>query len=179
MILSLIAAAALGAVGWTLVEYFLHRYGAHEQPNKLSFRKQHLRHHSEGNWFAPWTEKARAALPVVTLLGAGSILVSGVGLGLAFTGGFAVMYLGYEIVHRRLHTHPPRGWYSALLRRHHLHHHFRNPKVNHGVTSPVWDYVFRTAESTELVRVPRRLAPYWLTDDSHRGFELRGRAPAA
>jgi sterol desaturase/sphingolipid hydroxylase (fatty acid hydroxylase superfamily) len=70
----------------------------------------------------------------------------------------------------------PVGWYSALIRRHHLHHHFRNPKANHGVTSPVWDHVFRTAETTELVRIPRKLAPFWLTDDRHVGFELRGKA---
>ena len=62
---------------------------------------------------------------------------------------------------------------------HHLHHHFRNPKANHGVTSPVWDHVFRTADPVEVVRVPRKLAPFWLTDDSYAGFELRGRAPAA
>jgi sterol desaturase/sphingolipid hydroxylase (fatty acid hydroxylase superfamily) len=168
--------AVLGAIGWTLVEYFLHRYGAHEKPNKLSFRTHHLQHHSRGNWFAPWTEKARTALPVVVILALASGAVVGPANGAAFTLAFSAMYVSYEIVHRRIHTHPPIGWYSALIRRHHLHHHFRNPKANHGVTSPVWDHVFGTAETTELVRIPRKLAPFWLTDDRHVGFELRGKA---
>ena len=170
-----------GAVGWTLVEYFLHRFGAHEKPNKLSFRKQHLSHHGKGNWFAPWTEKLRAALPAVVGVLAGSWLLVGSSLAVAFTVGFASMYLTYEVIHRRLHTHPPRGAYSTLLRKHHFHHHFHNPKANHGVTSPVWDWVFGSVEKAVLVRVPRKLAPLWLTDAGHPGFELRGapRRPAA
>ena len=30
------------------------------------------------------------------------------------------------------------------------------PKKNHGVTSPVWDWVFGTLERPETIRVPRR-----------------------
>ena len=175
-VLFAIAFAIAGAVSWTLVEYLLHRFGAHERPNKLHFREVHLKHHSKGNWFAPWTEKARLALVVGVVMGTISSILVGMVLGPSFTAGFLVMYLSYELIHRRIHTHPPRGWYSRLIRRHHLHHHFRNPKANHGVTSPVWDYVFGTAERVEEVRVPRRLAPFWLTDDRHEGFVLRGRA---
>jgi sterol desaturase/sphingolipid hydroxylase (fatty acid hydroxylase superfamily) len=31
-----------------------------------------------------------------------------------------------------------------LIKRHHLFHHYRDESVNFGVSSPVWDYVFRT-----------------------------------
>jgi len=51
-----------------------------------------------------------------------------------------------------------------------LHHLFQNPKVNHGVTTPLWDIVFRTREVPETIRVPRRHvhAFAWLVEDAER-----------
>ena len=177
-LVALFPAALLGALGWTLAEYVLHRWGAHAGPNKSQFRKHHLEHHGTGE-FAPWTAKALAALPAVGAVFGVSVLAAGLALGAAFTLGFAAMYLTYEIVHRRIHTHAPRGGYTELIRRHHLHHHFHSAKTNHGVTTPVWDYVFGTAVQVKRVRAPRKLAPLWLTDDSdYPAFELRGKRVA-
>ena len=44
--------------------------------------------------------------------------------GVACTLGFVAMYLLYEVLHRRAHTHPPRGFYSRMMRKHHFFHHF-------------------------------------------------------
>lgn len=82
-----------------------------------------------------------------------------------FTLGFSVMYTAYELIHRRPHTHAPRGWYSRWTRRHHFLHHYGSPRKNHGVTSPIWDIVFRTYEKPSLVRVPPKHAPAWLMDE--------------
>ena len=62
----------------------------------------------------------------------------------AFTGGMLGTYFWYELVHRRLHTHPPTHAYGRWACRNHLQHHFGSPMRNHGVTSPVWDKVFGT-----------------------------------
>jgi sterol desaturase/sphingolipid hydroxylase (fatty acid hydroxylase superfamily) len=78
--------------------------------------------------------------------------------------GFGITYASYEILHRRTHTHAPRGAFSRWARRHHLYHHFGSPKSNHGVTSPIWDHVFGTYEEPGKIRVPRRHAPDWLID---------------
>ena len=51
------------------------------------------------------------------------------------------------------------------MRVHHFHHHFGHPMSNHGVTHPLFDIVFRTLERPDKVRVPRRLAMVWLTDE--------------
>jgi sterol desaturase/sphingolipid hydroxylase (fatty acid hydroxylase superfamily) len=91
------------------------------------------------------------------------------------------MYLAYEWVHRRAHTHRGVGAYGRFLRRHHFHHHFGNPRVNHGVTSPVWDVVLGTFETPERIRVPEKLCMRWLVDphtgdvfaDLARFYELR------
>lgn len=180
--IALLLAFALGAVGWTFVEYTLHRWGAHEGPNKLEFQTEHLTHHARANYFAPAHKKLWAAARVVLPMGAVGWFLPG-GTGLAFTAGFGLMYAGYEWLHRRIHTHPPRGPYSRLVRKHHFVHHYMDAKSNHGVTSPVWDLVFGTRRVVEgAVRVPPRLAPLWLFDEdgeirpAHTAdYERRGR----
>jgi len=92
------------------------------------------------------------------------VLVLGAVSGLSFVAGLLGFYVTYEVLHYRSHTRPPRGRYGRWLRKHHFYHHFGNPKHNHGVTSPIWDIVFRTHARPDKVRVPRRLAMMWLTD---------------
>ncbi|MFI5301772.1 MAG: hypothetical protein ACHREM_27090, partial [Polyangiales bacterium] len=70
----------------------------------------------------------------------------------------------YEIVHRRDHTHPGIGPYGRWLRRHHFYHHFVDARCNHGVTSPLWDWVFGTFRTPTTIPVPRRLSMAWLID---------------
>ncbi len=114
-----------------------------------------------------------------------SMLVAGVAAGLTYTLGFVGFYVVYEVLHRRSHTHAPIGPYGRWMRRHHFYHHFGNPKHNHGVTSPIWDVVFRTHtwNRPEPVRIPHQMAMMWLVDDSgsikpqyERDYVLTGRA---
>ena len=74
------------------------------------------------------------------------------------------MYLLYEILHRRAHTHPSTGPYGRWRRRNHFAHHFVDPRRGQGGTTPVWDRVFGTRLPVERVRVPRRLAMPWLVN---------------
>ncbi|MDH3687654.1 MAG: sterol desaturase family protein, partial [Myxococcales bacterium] len=93
-----------------------------------------------------------------------AVVAGGATLGLSFTGGFIAMYLLYEVLHRRAHTHPPTGPYGRWRRRNHFAHHFVDPRLAQGVTTPVWDWVFGTRLPVDVVPVPRRLAMTWLTD---------------
>ena len=78
------------------------------------------------------------------------------------------MYFGYEVAHRRTHTHPPRNEFGRWMRRSHLHHHFGAPMRNFGVTSPVWDRLLGTYDDPGVVTVPERMAPVWMVDqDGH------------
>ena len=68
---------------------------------------------------------------------------------------------------RREHTHPGFGAYGRWARRHHFYHHFINAKMNHGVTTPIWDLVFGTYRKADVViEVPSKLAMPWLKDPS-------------
>ncbi|MCB9506520.1 MAG: sterol desaturase family protein [Myxococcales bacterium] len=155
----------VGALGWTLAEYLLHDFAGHRAKGRNHFSREHLRHHAEFEYFAsPW-EKARAATSAAVVLSALTMPWLGVARGAAFVAGFVASYLFYEWVHRRVHTHPPRGAWGRLIRKHHFAHHFRHPHANHGVTSPVWDRVFGTYVATDgVVRVPRKHAMRWLVD---------------
>jgi len=105
-------------------------------------------------------------------------------MGLVFSASFALTYLGYEWLHRRIHSARPLNRYGRWARKHHLHHHFNTPAGNHGVTVDLWDRVFGTLAPAETVRVPRRHAPHWLVEPATgearaeyaEDYVLRGRA---
>jgi sterol desaturase/sphingolipid hydroxylase (fatty acid hydroxylase superfamily) len=162
---SLFAAFVCGIVGWTLAEYLIHRFLGHVFVRSRSpFTVEHLRHHATTDYFSPTSKKALAAAATLAAVAPLASLVAGRARGLAFAAGVVVMYVAYEVVHRRAHTHAPRGPYSRWVRRNHFTHHFLTPRTNHGVTSPVWDHVFGTHEPLGVVRVPARHAMPWLLD---------------
>ena len=190
--------AIAGGAGWTASEYVLHRFVGHGPrrtpregllarltPGGLAaeFNREHLAHHTDTQYFAPTSRKLMAAvaiLPVMTLALAPVAGLTGAG---SFAAGFAAAYGMYEFLHRRIHTHPPTGPITRAMWRHHLLHHHKNPKLNHGVTSPLWDVICGTSAPRDRVRIPRRHAPRWLVDEGgevRRAFvtdyELVGRA---
>ena len=57
---------------------------------------------------------------------------------------FLVGYLAYDYTHFAIHHRSPRTRLGRYLRRRHMLHHFVTPDARWGVTSPLWDWVFRT-----------------------------------
>lgn len=161
-----VAAALAGAAAWSLAEYLLHRFAGHFPRGKIAFSREHLQHHARPTYFTPTVKKVVTATFSMAALVPLCVAALGWRLGLAAIAGFIAAYTSYEVLHRLIHVRGPRGPYSRLVRRHHLHHHFAAPKKNHGVTSPVWDLVFGTFERPERVRVPERHAMIWLLDGS-------------
>ncbi len=163
----MIVAVATGALTWTLLEYVIHRWMGHDgRFRRTPFGIEHVRHHAEGNYFAAtWKKVIAAAIVGAVLVAAGSVVAS-VAVAVAFTCGLLVCYGGYEWLHRRDHTHPGSTSYGRFLRRHHFHHHFVDTRTNHGVTSPLWDFVFGTYARPSTITVPRKLAMAWLIDSA-------------
>ncbi len=183
--MSLVVAGVLGVGTWSLLEYVIHRWMGHERAFMKRwynfFGGEHTRHHSEGDYFAPPWKKALAALALVPVVTGLVGLVVGTTLAAAYAVGFVGFYLTYEWLHLRLHTHEALTPYGRWARKHHFAHHFHNPSHNHGVTSPIWDWVFGTLDRVQVVRVPERLQMRWLCDpatgevwERHRAeWELR------
>ncbi len=154
-----------GAALWTLLEWAIHNGLGHHGKGRNPFGKEHLRHHATTDYFAPPWRKALVALIVAGGIWA-LLQLALPALGAAvMTAGLLAAYVGYEVIHLRCHTRPPQGRYGRWVRRHHFHHHFQNPRVNHGVSTPIWDLVFGTyVPVTGPVTIPRRAAVPWLID---------------
>ncbi len=155
----------VGIALWPALEYGLHSGLGHLfLRGKTGFSRQHLRHHAEKDWFAPTHQKIAAAIPVTLAIFGLLWLMTSTANAAAFSIGFVVMYTFYEVTHRNAHVKGPTGPYSRWVRRNHFSHHFQNPRKNHGVTTPFFDYIFGTHVEPGKVVVPERFAMRWLID---------------
>lgn len=161
--MKIILFAILGIITWPLMEYFLHRFLGHTLKLKTMFKIQHIRHHVETDYFAPNLLKIIAAIPTsLILLFFIAYITGSITLGMAFTFGFILMYCFYEWTHWNFHNRGPKTIIGRKLRKHHLTHHFHNPKMNHGVTSTIFDHIFKTYINLDVVKVPRQVSLPWL-----------------
>jgi sterol desaturase/sphingolipid hydroxylase (fatty acid hydroxylase superfamily) len=161
--MGLVAAFLSGAFLWTFLEYVIHRFLGHVH-TRNPFGSEHVAHHSRGEYFAPWYKKAAATLALCAILVPPALWLFGT-IGATFVAGLLTMYVSYEVLHRLEHVHAGIGAYGRWARRHHFYHHFHDPRVNHGVTTPVWDIVFGTyVRVDEPIRVPAKLKMAWLCD---------------
>lgn len=143
----------LGAVGWTLIEYGVHRWIYHSVPY---FREMHDAHHAEPDAHigAPPVIGAALILAVcfVPLLSTSIVLASGI------TTGVLTGYLAYMAVHHAGHhwTLPPAFW-LAQAGQHHALHHYASGEHNFGITTVFWDVAFGTQITTLDKVLARRL----------------------
>lgn len=157
-VLDQLALFAAGWFAWTFAEYVLHRFAMHELRGRGYASKEHLLHHASNetrltSWILSW----------IGIAVTGGLM--GWALAPALGAGWVVGYTFYELQHHWAHRRAPRGGYQRHMRLHHFHHHFGHPMANHGVTVPVWDWVFGTYEAPTTVKVPRRMAMPWLVGD--------------
>jgi sterol desaturase/sphingolipid hydroxylase (fatty acid hydroxylase superfamily) len=126
----LLALALLGLVTWTLVEYVLHRFVLHGiQP----FQAWHAEHH----------RRPRALIGTPTILSAA--LIAALVFLPALTFGLLTGYLVYALVHHAAHHwRADTAWLRQIKRHHALHHSPVAAAARYGVTSALWDIVFRT-----------------------------------
>lgn len=135
---------AVGVALWTILEYAMHRFAFH------GFAP-HYQHHAETRdpvfLLAPlWLSLSMAgALWALLWLTSGSMARAA-----ATVAGVIAGYLVYELVHLRIHSTRPGGAALRFLRKHHFYHHFADEHVCYGVTSPLWDIVFRSAPKANV-----------------------------
>lgn len=137
----------VGAAGWTLLEYLLHRFVLHRLP---VLSEMHAVHHVSPRAFVGTpTWLSLTILFCVIFLPAWWGFSINVASGLL--AGVMAGFLWYGILHHAIHHRRPRMLASRLTAtsQHHLRHHCCDQGGNFGVTTPLWDFVFRTM-------VPRR-----------------------
>lgn len=141
---------ALFFAGWlifSLIEYLIHRYVFHmDTYNELRKKMQYAMH---GVHHEYPKDKDRLAMPPIMSITIATLLlfllrwVMG-DFVFAFLPGFLVGYASYLFVHYIVHAYaPPKNFFKALWVNHSIHH-YKDNTVVFGVSSPLWDYVFRT-----------------------------------
>ncbi len=133
---------AAGVLGWTLIEYVVHRYVFHMMP---VFSPMHGAHHDAPlalvgtpTWVSLLVIFIGVFLPA---WGLGSF---GTATGLAV--GVMIGFVWYGLVHHAIHHRHPRMIARRLIitSRRHAQHHYSTQPGNFGVTTLFWDRVFGT-----------------------------------
>jgi hypothetical protein len=161
----LAGAFGIGIAVTPLLEYLWHAHIAHGKRADAS-KDTHLQHHREAYTVPPPREEILATLPrlsvVLVVIGAIAGLAFGIGPGIGVPLGLLAGYVLVEVLHARMHVRAPRTRAEEWMWRFHWHHHAADARVNHGLTNPLFDFLFGTAFVPDEVIVPERLAPPWL-----------------
>ncbi|MEM8551996.1 MAG: sterol desaturase family protein [Pseudomonadota bacterium] len=149
---TVLALVVAGVFVWTFLEYCLHRWMLHWEPERPVYKAirkcfpSHRSHHNE-----PLDERKNVQLQlkiIVKLILAWTAFLWLIGFPLygvlAVNAGILLGYQMYEYVHVACHHLPMRNKWAATLKRHHAIHHHRDETLNYGVTTTIWDSVFRT-----------------------------------
>lgn len=143
---------------WSLLEYVLHRYVFHfnavNEAERLQLFLLHGYHHSFPNdrtrLVAPPWMSWPPALVIIGLY----LLAFPADVAWNLFAGTTMGYVGYDWIHYYTHHFKPRNPIGKWLRSYHLQHHHADEHSRYGVSSPLWDYVFRTFRP--VVRAARR-----------------------
>ena len=140
--------ALIALIVWTLTEYVLHRYVFHWDPKHALGKRFvflfHGLHHDDPN------DPTRLVMPPVPALlimfglwKLFSLIIPGYALN-AFMAWFIVGYLVYDYIHFATHHFKMTSKVGRYLKKWHIRHHFAHEKARYGVSSPLWDYIFKT-----------------------------------
>ncbi|EFN78603.1 fatty acid 2-hydroxylase [Harpegnathos saltator] len=141
----------LGILIWTVMEYFVHRKIFHLKPPHNSRLLIILHFLFHGNHHkAPFDGRRLMFPPTFSVIVAGilwqiyKILFSPTMLHLIAAGNI-MGYLSYDLMHYYLHNGAPRvNSYLYTMKRKHNYHHFIHHNRGFGVTSELWDRLFKT-----------------------------------
>jgi dihydroceramide fatty acyl 2-hydroxylase len=143
----------LGLFLWTFAEYMLHRFVFHFRSgspfqDRIIYLFHGIHHHQPQC-------KTRLVMPPVVSIPMSFLflglfwLVLGILLGQPgwvgpTVSGFTIGYLVYDLTHYATHHFAMRSGVLKYLKRYHMMHHFKTPEQRFGVSSPLWDYIFKT-----------------------------------
>lgn len=137
-----------GLFVWTFVEYIMHRFVFHYVPKaKWALRLHfifHGVHHDYPNDLKRLVLPPSASIPLAlgfyflfnALLPANYVF--------AFFPGFIGGYLVYDMTHYAIHHFNFKSGIWKKIKQHHMLHHYQDPTKGYGVSSDLWDNIFRS-----------------------------------
>lgn len=137
----------VGFLSFTLLEYSAHRFVYHMDATKDWQEEMKYKFHGVHHDFPK--DKTRLALPPIVsiILASGLFLLFKLAMGTAVFGflpGVLMGYTAYLGVHYAVHAFRPPNNFLKTLWIHHGIHHYKQSDRAFGVSSPLWDYIFRT-----------------------------------
>ena len=152
--LSIAAVAGLIVLGlfiWSLVEYTMHRFIFHYEPKSKWGKRLHFLMHGVHHDYPQ--DASRLVMPPVISIPLASIffglfLLAFGDLTPAVYAGFLIGYLCYDMIHYATHHFSMKRGVWLWLKQYHMRHHYKDDHSGYGVSSPLWDHVFRTKQST-------------------------------
>jgi 4-hydroxysphinganine ceramide fatty acyl 2-hydroxylase len=136
-----------GLFAFTFVEYMMHRHFFHMEPdNEVKDKVQYSVHGVHHDYPK---DKDRLAMPpfisaLYTLIFYGLFTFLMGDYALYFLPGFLIGYAAYLGVHYIVHAYQPPKNFLKVLWVNHAVHHYKDPDVAFGVSSPLWDYILGT-----------------------------------
>ena len=150
--LEIVLLVLAGLLLWTLSEYWLHRKVFHWDPDHPIGHRLHFIihgvHHDHPNDRMRLVMPPGASIPLAALFFGLFWLIFGLPTALPLFAGFLIGYLMYDYTHYYLHHVVPKSKLGKRLREQHMRHHFQDHRYGFGVSSPLWDAVFRTLPRT-------------------------------
>ncbi len=148
-----------GILLWTLIEYVIHRWAFHYHPKSATGKKVHFLvhgiHHDYPRDATRLVMPLLVSVPLATFFFYLFMAIFG-NYYLVIFSGFVLGYVSYDSIHYATHHINLKGKIGGFLRSYHLRHHYEDDNTAYGVSTPLWDYIFRTIPSymLDLKKVP-------------------------
>jgi 4-hydroxysphinganine ceramide fatty acyl 2-hydroxylase len=137
----------VGILIWTLLEYIIHRCIFHYEPKTRWGRALHFIAHGVHHDYP--NDATRLVMPPVISIPLAVVFyfLFAITLGRyapAVSAGFGFGYVCYDTIHYATHHFQMKRGIWRWLKQYHLRHHYHDDQAGYGVSSPLWDHIFRT-----------------------------------
>lgn len=139
----------LGIAVWTITEYVLHRYIFHFYPTSEWGKRIHFIFHGVHHDYPRDAKRLvmppSASIPLATLFYfLFYFFLPGKSQLYAFFPGFLIGYLTYDMMHYAMHHYNFKSDFWKKIKQHHMLHHYSDSTKGYGVSSSLWDEIFRS-----------------------------------
>jgi len=145
---SMLGLMLAGLLMWTLTEYALHRSVFHWTKDTPFGRRFHFLAHGVHHDYPNDTDRLVMPLltsgPLAVIFWAIFYFTTGAANAEPLYVGFGIGYLMYDGTHYAVHHFKQTTRIGKYIKRHHMLHHHMDHDGGFGVSTPLWDIVFRT-----------------------------------
>jgi 4-hydroxysphinganine ceramide fatty acyl 2-hydroxylase len=138
-----------GLTFWTLFEYTLHRFVFHFESQKYGVLKKlhflfHGIHHAYPRDSRRLVMPPTVSLPLAGLVYLGCNKIMPESIVPDFLAGFLLGYLFYDMIHYGIHHANFSNPIWQAVKKHHYRHHYSDKSKGFGVSTALWDYIFKS-----------------------------------